>query len=175
MAGTFKVRVWAIVGDRDAGKSTTISYLVSQFGRGQGGFRHVLLRSGGFLYVYARRMAWQEAKKQPSEVVQIVNRQAHNLMRAGRPASIGWINVLAALHFDPSNGCPSGHEYLSYFADQGWTIESLVLMDYDESRHGFYHHFGVPTFELYDSAAMVRQEAEHGWLVGKVRNHFGWA
>jgi hypothetical protein len=47
MADHFKIRVWAVIGDGDTGKSTVIGHLISQLGQGSGGLRQVLLRGGG--------------------------------------------------------------------------------------------------------------------------------
>ena len=170
MAEKFKVRVWAVLGDKNAGKSTVISNLISQRGRGQGGFRHVSLRGGGRLYLYARRMAWQEAEKGPKDVIAAVH-----AMGRGYVSTPGWVNVLMALRYKPDNGCPGGDEYLEAFAEQAWFIESLVLLDYDRKAHAAYHYFGAPTLELPGSSAFARDPRKHAALAGAVRNHFGWA
>lgn len=171
-----RIRVWAILGDARTGKSTTIRYLSSQLSTGPGAFRDVLLRGGGYLRVYSVRRAWQEAGKSPREAVERVNRSAQTLVRQRPPVSVCCVNVLMALRFNPTNECPAGHAYLSHFVGQGWLLESLVLMNYrDEDRREFYHNFGAPTLDLFDSARMVRNPDQHAWMVGQVRNHFGWA
>jgi hypothetical protein len=81
-----------------------------------------------------------------------------------------------ALRLDAANNCPTGHVYLSHFVNEGWLLESLVLMDFrHEDRRDFYHNFGAPTLDLAHSARMARNPHQHEWMVGQVRNHFGWA
>jgi hypothetical protein len=171
-----KVRIWAILGDSKTGKSTVIGGLTSQSGKGPGGIRDILLRGGGYLRLFARRRACQEGRKSPEQIVHAINSEARRLMN-GRPRiSVCWLNVLLALRFDEDKGCPAGHEYLTHFVRQGWQIESLVLMNYrDEDRREFYHNYGAPTLDLRDSRALVQNPLHRGWVVGQVRNHFGWA
>jgi hypothetical protein len=168
---SYKIRLWAVIGDANTGKSTAIGHLTSQLGRGDGGIRQVLLRGGGYLTLFARRMAWQEAKRNPREVVKLVNQQARRLRASNPPISSSWFNVLCALRVDAVYGFPAGHEYLSHFVEQGWELENLVVMSPDQ-RSYHYHRFGAPMLELHDSAAPAM---EIGWMVGQIRNHFGWA
>jgi hypothetical protein len=50
-------------------------------------------------------------------------------------------------------------------------LRSLVLMSPgDQGEYDHYQRFGVPTFWHYNS-----RKDEMGWMIGKVRNHFGWA
>jgi hypothetical protein len=173
---SFKVRVWAILGDPGTGKSTTIRYLISQQTTGPGNIRDILLRGGGYLRLYASRRASQEARKSPEDVIKLIKEKGRRLTH-GRPRlSICWLNVLMALRFDAANGCPPGHQYLSTFVEHGWLLESLVLMNYrDQDRREFYHDFGAPTLDLLDSTRMARDPSQHAWMVGQVRSHFGWA
>jgi hypothetical protein len=171
----FKVRVWAILGDGQTGKSTIIGHLISQLGMGSGGFRWVPLRGGGFLQVYARRQSLQEAKRSPDQVIKDTKLKGRSLEKSHH-ISINWLNLLVAIRTDTTNRLPQADEYLSHFVRAGWTIESLVLLgEYDEQRYSMYSAFGVPICEIYDSKETARDKKKHHWLVGPVRNHFGWA
>jgi hypothetical protein len=168
------VKLWAILGDPRTGKSTIIGNLVSQTTRGPGGFRDVLLRGGGYLRVFALRQACQEARRSPEALVGLIAERALGLMRSRPAISVSRVNVLLALRFAETNGYPPGHQYLSFFVQHGWSIESLVLLNY-EDRHEFYHYFGAPTYDLLDSARLLQNPFHREWIVGQVRNHFGWA
>lgn len=65
MADTFKIRLWAVLGEGSTGKSTVIGSLISQTGRGPSKFRDILLRGGGRLKVHVRRQSLQEANRSP--------------------------------------------------------------------------------------------------------------
>ncbi len=170
MNNNTQVRFWAIIGPPQVGKSTTIGHLTSQLGRGPGGIREVLLRGGGYLTIFGRRMAWQEKGDGPDKVVKLINEQVRRLQSHNPNISISFFNVLMALRFDSENGCPDGHEYLSHFVQHDWLIESLVLLSPDD-KHYHYHRFGAPILYIHNSNI----DFEISQMVGKVRNHFGWA
>jgi hypothetical protein len=173
------VRVWAIIGHKNAGKSTIIGHLTSQVGSGANGLRRgrnaayeeILLRGGGYLYVFARRMAWQEAGIDPPGVETRMKVFARRTQRYSNilPACI---NVLMALRYDPDNGCPGAKQYLSYFAAAGWSLESLVLLS-PTPKQLDYDCFGAPTLYTFDATIDLHHRIS--WVVGAVRNHFGWA
>jgi len=169
-----RVRLWAIVGEGSSGKSTTIGSLISQLGRGSGGFREVLLRGGGYLRIYARRQSLQEAKRSPDTVIRETQVLVRDLEKR-RGISIDSLNLLLAIRSDNVNGLPRASKYLSHFVKAGWLIESLVVLDYEGKKHIPYYDFGAPLYELYESSELVRDKSKHHWLVGQVRNHFGWA
>lgn len=167
------IRSWAIIGDANAGKSTTIRHLVSQF-QGPGGMRHVLLRGGGQLAIFAKIMSLQEGNqeeggaKTPDEFVELVRRQIDKTQGGN---CLSFFNVLFSLRYvslGPSY--PDANEYLTHFIHQGWQIESLVLMTPTASREQLYQSFGSPTLSIQDPTT---QAISH--MVGRVRNHFGWA
>jgi hypothetical protein len=180
------VNVWAIVGDSDAGKSTIIGHLTAQFGttKNPNGLRSgpasrpytVLLRSGGFLRLWSRKMALQEAGWSPEFALSEISKR---ILRHQRGARSG--NILIALRDVDTNGLPEGHEYLKYFQSHGWTINSVVLIQKTENPHE-YLSVGAPVC-LMNSAELL--EPEHGNLqafseqiahrVGRIRNHFAWA
>jgi hypothetical protein len=174
MPNTFKIRLWAVLGEGGTGKTSVIGNLISQYGRGPGGFRHVPLRGSGYLQIYARRQSLQEAKRSVQEVLRETKRVASRL-ETDEGLSIGYLNVLFAIRTDKIRGLPPASEYLSEFVRAGWILESLAILNYNERKHGHYYSFGAPTLEVYDSIDIVRQPARHHWLVGPVRNHFGWA
>jgi hypothetical protein len=181
MADKFKVRVWAIIGEKGTGKSLTIGHLVSQTGLGPLGFRKTLLRGGGYLYLYARKQSLQEGKHSPQDFVDDVRKVARKIVRRGPHPS--WINVLVSMRFDSlGRGRPSGDTYLSCFVDQGWSIEALALLDQDSwvetreaERRMRYHEFGAPTIEIPRASDMADEPDQQAWLVSTIRNHFGWA
>ena len=183
MPDAFRIRIWVILGDPGAGKSTAIGHLTSQFGATENGLRQgpspdessVLLRGGGYLTILSRRMAWQEAEKKPQEVVDLILGKARQRQAEVPAISISWFNVLMALRYDAHdqrpNDFPAGYDYLSHFVRQGWFIESLVLLNPNAARY-HYHRFGASTYDLYDTTHPDNQIA---WTVGQIRNHFGWA
>jgi hypothetical protein len=162
-----KVKVWAILGDAHAGKSTTIAHLVHQK-RGAGGWRYVLLRGGGYLRIHALRRAWQEASLQPQQGIMKFSK-----IGAVRP-TVNCLNLLIALRYSPTGGYPSAEAYLTAFSAHNWEIASLVLLNYSAARE-HYFNFGAPTLDLRDTTELARVPSRHGELVGKVRNHFEWA
>lgn len=123
--------------------------------------------------LYARRQSLQEATISAEKAREEVNRRAGNLQKSG--LAIGHVNVLFALRTDRARGFPPASEYLSAFVKANWSLESLAMLEYDKRKHGKYHDFGAPICEIYDSYDMVRNPLQHQWLVGQVRNHFGWA
>jgi hypothetical protein len=173
-----QVRIWAILGADSVGKSTTIGHLIGDFGKGRGGLRpgpggmrQVLLRGGGYLTVFSRRTSWQEAGEPPEGVVKFIRQQ--NLQferRGGRRIVAAYFNVLTALRTDRLGRFPPAEDYLSHFVKQDWHIESLALLSPTDADEGLYHRFGAPTCYVYDSC-----DIQIGWMVGQVRNHFGWA
>ena len=171
----FSVHVWAIVGEGNSGKSISIGYLISLLGRGRADMRHVLLRGNGFLLLHVRKQSLQEANRTPQEVVNEIISRGRKLQKDAHLKNMGRLNVLLAIRSDRINEFPAGDDYISYFNDVGWKMESIVLMDYDHTKHAKYHSFGVPTYELYNSSQFVRKQVHHGWMVGQIRNHFGWA
>jgi hypothetical protein len=168
------VRLWAVIGGPATGKSTVIGNLISQLGKGPVWPRWVPLRGGGYLQIYARRQSLQEAKRSPEKVVSDTKKTADKLQKSSG-FSIGYLNLLLAIRTDKINGLPPATEYLSYFVKSGWSLESLVILDYDETKHSQYYNFGAPTLEHYDTSKMVQDKSQHHWLLGPVRNHFGWA
>lgn len=170
-----KIRLWTIIGEGATGKSTTIGHLISQTGKGSGGFRYVLLRGGGFLQIYARRQSLQEAKRSPDAVLADTKRLIRTVEnRRGFP--IESLNLLLAIRSENNvNGLPPASEYLARFLKAGWSIESLAVLNYEGKKHAQYYDFGIPTCEVYETASLVREKSNHQMMVGAVRNHFGWA
>jgi len=119
----------------------------------------------------------QEAKRSKERVVKDALTDARALQKKQK-VSIAFYNLLVAIRTDDGvNNFPPADKYLSHFVDQGWMIESLAILDYDERKHSKYHAFGAPTLEHYDTSKMVEnnKKTEYHWLTGPVRNHFGWA
>ncbi|MGY3487492.1 hypothetical protein ACVW1C_005375 [Bradyrhizobium sp. USDA 4011] len=174
MADAFRVRLWAILGEGTTGKSTVIGGLISQTGRGPGGPRHILLRGGGTLELNARRQSLQEAKRSPEKVVRETLELARKLQRR-KGISIGYLNLLLAIRTDSINGLPRASDYLSHFVRSGWSLESLIVLDYLERRDALYFDFGAPLYPLVNAAKLARDRSQHEMLVGRARNHFGWA
>jgi hypothetical protein len=174
MGESFKVRVWAVLGEGATGKTAIIGNLISRLGRGPGGFRPVPLRGGGYLQIYARRQSLQEARRSPEQVVSDTLKVARDLQKK-HAFSICYLNLLVAIRTDVIRGLPPASYYLSHFVQSGWSLESLVILDYEVRKHFRYYAFGAPICEHYDASDMVRDKAQHHWLLGPVRNHFGWA
>lgn len=174
MVDGFKIRLWAVLGESSTGKSTIIGGLISQTGRGPGGFRYILLRGGGMLEVYARRQSLQEAQRSPQEVVLETLKVARKLQNRNK-TSIGYLNLLLAIRTDSINGLPDASEYLSHFVRSGWSLESLIVLNYAKRKHVLYFDFGAPVCPLIDASRMVSSRLQHHIFVGEARNHFGWA
>jgi hypothetical protein len=171
------IRLWAVLGEGNVGKSTTIGHLVGDFGPGANGLRHgrgggspeILLRGGGYLTIHPRRQSLQEAGKSPQQAVREITRESSRSQRKLKIRS-NYFNVLLALRTDQFRRMPRAHEYLSHFVDQRWQIESLVLFSSADSEERIYRQFGVPICYIDDSRAFPILQ-----MVGRVRNHFCWA
>jgi hypothetical protein len=85
-----------------------------------------------------------------------------------------FVNVLVTLRFESTSKCPSGVQYLNEFVSAGHELRSLVLLNYDD-KFEHYHNFGVPVLNVEDSKNYLAKEEHRGWLIGRVKNHFGWA
>lgn len=168
-----RVRVWAILGESDAGKSTVIGHLVSQYGKGAGGLRVSPLRGGGDLRIYARRQSVQEAKRTPDDVIADTYKSAVKLQKK-HGIVLANFNLLIALRTDVTNRMPMGHAYLSRFIAEGWDLSSIVVLNYQDTLHAAYREFGAPFLGIEDNG-LIENKSMHNLLVSKVRNHFGWA
>jgi hypothetical protein len=169
-----QIRVWGILGESDSGKSTVIGHLISQLDKGPGGFRIVPLRGGGYMEVYARRQSLQEAKRAPGQVIEDTLALIQNEERKHRKA-ICFLNLLLAIRTDVINRLPSAVDYLSEFVRAGWSVESLVVLGYEDKKHSRYYKFGTPICEAYSASEYAADLKQRHLLLGQVRNHFGWA
>ena len=71
-----------------------------------------------------------------------------------------------------STSYPAAHEYLSRFVREKWEIQSLVILDSDITTDTIKHErFGAPI--LY--CAPRDENKQINWMVGRIKNHFGWA
>lgn len=179
-AATQGVRVWAIIGDANAGKSTMIGHLTYQYGPGKNGLwkgrsdkvYEVLLRGGGCLSVWSRRMALQEAGLTPEQAMLEISKNFEGDRDVGQPR-----NILVALRDRQHSGLADGNEYLSHFAAMGWKLQSIVMMPSVEQVNR-YTRLGVPTCVLTpieETSSANAASMSIGHRVGKIRNHFGWA
>ncbi len=166
----FQVRIWAVIGPNNSGKSSVIGALISQTGQGSGGKRDILLRGGGWLQVNAFRRSVQEANRQPEVAVEKILTAARARQSNG---AFAFHNVLLALRSDSINGLPTAGEYLRYFIRIGWEIKSVVLLEADE--YDKYARFGVPIAYIENAADMTATSLQRNWVFGMVRNHFEWA
>lgn len=185
-----QIRVWAILGDTEAGKSTMIGHLTSMFGPGENGIdpkrqkpvRTVLLRGGGYLRLWTMRQALQEANKSPERFVnETLKRSAKMALVAPRIPS-QYFNILIALRYDATATCPAGSEYLSFFCQQpDFALHSLVCLPSREAGKekppspdlSLFLRFGVPTCLVRSPVCPDGEPISH--QVGQIRNHFGWA
>lgn len=171
-----QVRLWTILGEAQTGKSRSVRELASlQLRGGRPTFSDVLLRGGGYIRVYAKRMAWQEDKKMPADSIREIERKIAVLTRRLKRKPVA-VNVLSTLRFQPiihSSGltCPAASKYIEAWQDKGWSVESLALMSPDPAgADDHYGELGAPTAWLYESRTM-----RIGEMVGTIRNHFAWA
>ena len=166
----FKIRLWAVIGPPDSGKSSIIGALASQAGQGRGGAREMLLRGGGWLRVDAFRQSQQEAKRTPVQTADAITRIART--RQARRV-VAYHNVLLALRSDSVHGLPTAEAYLNHFIKLGWEIQSLVLLDADE--YDIYARYGAPLGFIERTVKDMAFPLRRNWIYGYVRNHFGWA
>ncbi len=179
MIGHSRIRLWAVIGGTQAGKSTTIGHLAYSVPVTTGihlaaGFRQVLLRGGGRMRVYAIPQALQEHNRRtPEETVTLALEIIASQIQDEPTACL---NLLIALRLRPvsSGGVvyPAGHEYIAHFVRNGWQLESLALLSPSNADEITYQHFGAPLLR-YDTNAPENREIN--LMVGMVRNHFGWA
>ena len=172
------IRLWAVLGAKSVGKSTTVGHLFGHFGSGANGidprrgddFKKILLRGGGFLYVFARRQSRQEAGKSKQQTEMEVLDKIEKLRKTNPAIEPAFINVLLALRTDRYQSRPRAEVYLTYFVNQGWQIASLAVLKPSARDRRLYHRFGAPI-------CYVNNPRQIGiaHTVGRVRNHFGWA
>ena len=183
-----QIRFWGVLGRGSAGKSTVIGHLMSRFGAGLNGVDpnktamrgRVLLRGGGYLTFYLRRQSVQEANIGIKEIIDIVNSELERQQRESPTVTASYLNVLLALRLEGINRLPTARRYLNHFVQQGWSIESLVLLN-PVPADDYFHRFGAPILNVYRPDRPSRlphstaRGAQIGTVVGHVRNHFGWA
>jgi hypothetical protein len=167
----FKIRLWAVIGPPNSGKSSVVGAMVSQSGRGRGGARDVLLRGGGWLYIHAYRRSVQEADRSPAFSADKIEKAAASL---DQKTPIAYYNVLLALRSDSIGGHPTAAGYLSHYVRSGWDLQSLILLDMS-AEYWRYARFGVPTYDLQNSTELTANSLQRNWVFGQARNHFGWA
>jgi hypothetical protein len=112
----------------------------------------------------------QEAGLTPQDVAEKTLKAART--RQGH-AVFAHHNVLLALRSDNQTGLPTAEAYLAHFIRIGWEIQSLVLLEADE--YDRYARYGAPLAYIEDSVRQMAEPLERNWVVGSVRNHFGWA
>lgn len=167
----FKVRVWAVIGGHNAGKSSVIGAMVSQPTGGPGGRRDVLLTGGGYLEIHAFRKSIQESLRSPNVAI---NKIVSAARKKQQKSIFSFYNVLIALRSDSYKTLPTAETYLEEFIKAGWIIESLVLLDIPKEYHR-YVKFGAPTCEIEHSTHLTAESRSRNWIFGQARNHFGWA
>lgn len=172
------VRLWGVLGAGSVGKSTAIGHLVGDFGRGRNGLRQgrgaamreILLRGGGYLWLFSRRMSLQEARKYPGVVVKDVANQIKRVRSENPSIEPAYINVLFALRTDQFGNFPRAEGYLSHFIRNDWEIKSLALLSPNAQDRQLYRRFGAPICFVRRS-----RQIDISHAVGQVRNHFRWA
>jgi len=206
-----KIRVWAIIGGQNSGKTTVIRHLISSYiltednvvqvsKKRARDYANVLLRGGGTLKLFVRVKSLQEGDDKtrytPQEFIDLVHKEAKNIGDT-KDASIRpfYFNVLVSIRSDVDvKGYPPAYSYLSKFESVGWQLESLVLLgpegEPDSGGHytkkfaaPLHGRFGAPVLFVHDSRRYLKDNAiadkDNRFLVqslvGRVRNHFGWA
>ncbi|MES4993878.1 hypothetical protein ABVB70_26660 [Agrobacterium radiobacter] len=166
----FKIRVWAVVGPHNSGKTSVIGALTSQKS-GRGYARDILLRGHGWLYMHAFSRSVQEANR--TEELSIHKIEAAAVASHARHP-IAFYNVLLALRSDQYRGLNPGHKYLAAYANAGWELQSIILLE-DEDEYKNYARMGVPTAIISNTVSDTANPASRNWVFGAARNHFGWA
>ncbi|KAB6718011.1 MULTISPECIES: ABC transporter ATP-binding protein [Roseobacteraceae] len=171
------LRIWVIMGESEAGKSTLIGHLTGQFGKSDNGlkrngtdFSNVPLSGGGLLKLFSMRCALQEnprGKECP------VGALAYIRKKFEKKGLVQHSNCLLALRLNDGEGQGAGFEYLDYFIGQGdvevMSIVTLGAKDCDVDKA---LEYGIPTLALANW-----QDCQRSILVSiaAVRRHFGWA
>jgi hypothetical protein len=171
------IKLWVVAGNANSGKSMTIGHLMGNFGKGPDGLksgttvgpREIPSRGGGYLNVFGRRQSLQEAKKTVADAIRIFESQARSESRKSPTIVLQSFNVLLALRTDRINKLPPAYEYLTRFIDRGWQLERLAILSPTPADRAVYRRFGTPTCYL------DKRDVDRLQMIGRVRDHFGWA
>lgn len=166
----YKIRVWAVVGPHNSGKTSVIGALTSQKS-GRGFARDVLLRGNGWLFIHAFSRSVQEAGRTEALSIQKIE-QAAAASNARSP--IAYYNILLALRSDQYRGLNKGYDYLAAYVKAGWVLESVILLE-DVNEYYNYARMGAPTALIENTVANASHSSRRNWVFGEARNHFGWA
>jgi len=170
-----RIKIWAVVGGEDAGKTSVIGGLTYRPTRRGTKIISVPLASGGTLDVRSIKGALQELGISPDQAINTFRAAAAKV--ASKPPRIvaSAFNILIALRIEPipPRGripeMPAGIAYLSAFSETGWDIASIALLNSTRPDvRQTYSRFGVPL-------RCVAQQPDIGQKTALVRTHFGWA
>ncbi|MGO7634458.1 hypothetical protein [Rhizobium johnstonii] len=165
-----KIRVWAVVGPHNSGKTSVIGALISQK-RGLGHASDIMLRGGGWLHIHGFSRSIQEAGRTETKSIQKIENAA---LSSSARQPIAYYNVLLALRSDIYNGFNKGHHYLAAYVQAGWELQSVILLDIPK-EYRTYARMGMPTAIIEDSTANTAYAPYRNWVFAEARNHFGWA
>ncbi|WP_320196404.1 hypothetical protein RMR10_009655 [Agrobacterium rosae] len=166
----YKIRLWAIVGPHNSGKSSLIGALTSEK-RCSGHGRDVLLRGNGWLHIHAYSQSVQEGDYTEASSIKRIE-DAAAASHARHP--IAYFNVLLALRSDVYKGLNQGYKYLAAYTAAGWDIESIIMLDIPD-QYNDYGRMGAPTAIINESTANSAIDLQRNWVFAEARNHFGWA
>lgn len=172
-----KANIYALIGEKDSGKSTSISYLT---GRTTGPYSEarILLKNGGYINVLPKIMSLQEHNISPAQSVKLIEDYYSKISNKFPYVEIT-ANVLLTMRFDAFQNIgitgsrlqPRAEEYLSEYLKKGWNLKSLVLYcDEGDKKRPHFLHYGAPLL-YHPDATSNSFEA----MAGKIRRHFGWA
>jgi ABC-type cobalamin/Fe3+-siderophores transport system ATPase subunit len=192
------IRLYCIVGNGGAGKSTVARYLVMPKSYQENKITYwnsVLLESGGYLRVFTRLRSFQEASIDLEKAQKLLQQQlkavattpAHGPAgeTSNYPVSIKpkRLNALITLRLDAYNELPPAFKYLDKFVKLGWSPHRIAVLpteaesaqpNYDKflEKAAEYERYGAPVSygDAWDSSADVPN-----WKIGRVRRLFGWA
>jgi hypothetical protein len=126
-----KVNIWVIVGEGDAGKSTTVRALTGA--RDQELFSIAAAGGGIIPNTFIMPTSLQEFGVLPADFISRVagnywQRKGAGPVQPGEfPFGMPFDNVLLSLRENAMNGCPAANDYLAAFAAAGWHVQSPII------------------------------------------------
>lgn len=141
------VRVWAVIGNTNTHKTSTIRALTGV--RGVEESWHVQYNPGGNVTTYVHPPGLQEIRVSPKRFVEKVNKA-------------GARRVIVALRHKASRGHPNAVDYLVFFRREGWDIAGHAVLGAGALLRGFGK--GIPIAKAKDTPSNgIAARLRLGW------------
>jgi hypothetical protein len=144
------VEVYAILGDANARKSSTVRALT---GAAQRALRTVATNAGN-IDIFVQISSLQESTISPADFIQEIT-------------NLGCRYVLVTLWIQSRQIFPSGQDYLQKFTAAGWTIQQLVVLGAPQLPP---LPSGTPTPNLLPQS----EETPANQIASRIRTWWGW-